>query len=87
MKKNALIGLAASAALLALTGAAAAEANAAREGYNTAGTHQFYVWCTGGTASYTTTADGSSAEDAQAKAYAESKSKGKCWPVWQGKVS
>lgn len=86
MKKLTVFGIAASVALVSMVGAASAEPNAARENYYTAGTHQFYVWCTGGVPSYTATADGSTAEDAQLKAYEESKAKGKCWPLWQGKV-
>lgn len=62
--------------------------DSSREVYFTAGTHQFYVWCTGGAAGTTATQDGSSAEDAQVKLYESLKSGGKanCWPVWQGKV-
>ncbi|NWH09377.1 MAG: hypothetical protein HXY22_12170 [Alphaproteobacteria bacterium] len=88
MKRTVLSILAAGAAVVAISAGAGAQGsvNSSREVYMTAGTHQFFVWCTGGTASYTATADGSSAEDAQKKAYEESKAKGKCWPVWQGKV-
>ena len=46
-----------------------------------AGTHSFYVWCTGGKSSVQT-ADGSNAKDAQAKLAA--KNGNSCWPVWQG---
>jgi hypothetical protein len=56
---------------------------------NTSGTHQFYVYCSGGIENdYTVKVDGSSMKDAQSKAYAQAKAKSgtKCWPVWQGKV-
>ncbi|HRE62043.1 MAG TPA: hypothetical protein PL096_13125 [Micropepsaceae bacterium] len=84
---KAIAGAAAGLGLLAAASIANA-ADAARENYNQAGTHQFYVWCTGSTASYTTTADGANAEEAQMKAYEEAKAQGKttCWPIWQGKA-
>ena len=84
---KAVAGAAAGIAMIAIAGSATA-ADAARENYMAAGTHQFYVWCTGGTASFTATADGANAEEAQMKAYADAKAAGKtnCWPLWQGKV-
>lgn len=88
IKKFGVLGIAAVAVAAFAGMASAQDASAARELYNTAGTHQFYVWCTGATESYVAKADGSNAEDAQMKAYNEAKSAGKttCWPIWQGKV-
>ena len=79
------------AAIVGFSGVSNAEdsnVNAARELYNTAGMHQFHVWCTQGIASYDTKMQGSNAEDAQMKAYNEAKNAGKttCWPIWRGKV-
>ncbi len=75
-----------SALMLGVTGAAALDSS--REVYFTAGTHQFYVWCTGGAAGETATSDGATAEEAQLKLYESLKAGGKanCWPVWQGKA-
>ncbi len=57
--------------------------------YAASGTHQFYVWCTGATASSTATMDGANAQEAQLKLYEQLKGQGQttCWPVWQGKAS
>ena len=55
----------------------------------TAGTHQFYVYCSGGIENdHVVKVEGSNMKDAQAKAYAAEKAKSgtKCWPVWQGKA-
>ncbi|BCW88248.1 hypothetical protein sos41_13860 [Alphaproteobacteria bacterium SO-S41] len=84
MKKT----LAGAAAIAMLAAGTAFALDSSREVYFTAGTHQFYVWCTGGAAGSTATQDGSTAEDAQLKLYESLKSGGKanCWPVWQGKV-
>lgn len=59
-----------------------------RTDYFAAGTHQFYVWCSG-SPDYVATSTGASAEEAQTKLYAKAKKEGKatCWPVWQGRVS
>ena len=56
--------------------------------YFAKGTHQFYVWCAGGS-DYVTGNPGTSAEDAQMGLYRALKSAGKskCWPVWQGRVA
>jgi hypothetical protein len=53
-----------------------------------AGTHQFYVWCSG-TGDYVATAQGANAEEAQMKLYNAAKAAGRsaCWPVWQGRVA
>ncbi len=46
-----------------------------------AGSHKFYVWCTG-KADYSASQNGDTAKAAQA---ALAKKAGrKCWPVWQG---
>lgn len=56
--------------------------------YFAKGTHEFYVWCAGGS-DYLTRADGASAETAQLSLYRSIKAAGKtsCWPVWQGRVA
>jgi hypothetical protein len=53
-----------------------------------AGTHQFYVWCSGAS-DYVASAEGANAEEAQMKLYNAAKVAGKtsCWPVWQGRVA
>lgn len=86
LMKKTLAGAALVAAMAAGTAGALA-LDSSREVYLTAGTHQFYVWCTGGEAGTTATQDGSTAEDAQLKLYESLKAGGKanCWPVWQGK--
>src|SRR5215470_3798350 len=52
--------------------------------YFAAGTHQFYVWCSG-SGDYIATAKGANAEEAQMALYHQAKAAGKraCWPVWQ----
>jgi hypothetical protein len=54
---------------------------------DTAGTHQYYVWCTGAD-DYTATADAGNYKEGQTKVYEEAKAKHgtSCWPVWQGLV-
>jgi len=77
------------AALALTTPALAAGLNSDVAAMATSGTHQFYVYCSGGIDNdYTVKMDGTSMKDAQAKAYAAAKAKSgtKCWPVWQGKV-
>ena len=56
--------------------------------YFAAGTHQFYVWCSG-TRDYVATAYGTDAEAAQMKLYNAAKAAGHaaCWPVWQGRIA
>ena len=56
--------------------------------YFAPGTHQFYVWCPGGTDS-SATAKGMTAEDAQLSLYKSIKAAGRlnCWPIWQGRVA
>ena len=56
--------------------------------FSLAGMHQFYVWCSG-MPSYTATAQGSNAEDAQTSLYnaAKANGRGACWPIWQGRVA
>jgi hypothetical protein len=80
MKKTiGFVGLVAGAAFM-LAGAASA-LDSSFDAQSKAGTHQFYVWCTGG-ADSVKTADGSNAQEAQATLAASSG--GNCWPVWQG---
>jgi hypothetical protein len=74
---------------LSLVPAQAAGLNADVAAMASSGTHQFYVYCSGGIENdYTVKIDGSSMKDAQAKAYAQAKAKSgtKCWPIWQGKA-
>jgi Spy/CpxP family protein refolding chaperone len=80
--------LAGAALVAAISAGTAAALDSSREVYLTAGTHQFYVWCTGGAAGTTATQDGANAEDAQLKLFESLKAGGKanCWPIWQGKV-
>ncbi len=47
-----------------------------------AGSHKFYVWCTGKD-DYEASQEGTNAKEAQAALAA--KAGKKCWPVWQGK--
>ncbi len=81
--KTGLMGLAAGAVMLLGAGAASA-LDSSVEGMDIAGTHQFYVWCTGAN-DYEATADGSDWKDAQANLYSTLQG-GTCWPVWQGLV-
>lgn len=76
-----ILGLTAGALLL--TGPALA-LDASYEAQSKAGTHQFYVWCTGGADSQKTS-DGATMEEAQAKL--ASSVGNSCWPVWQGLVN
>lgn len=86
MKK--MLSGAAIVAAMVLGGAGAAALDSSREVYFTSGTHQFYVWCTGGAAGETATSDGATAEEAQLRLYEQLKAGGRtnCWPIWQGKV-
>jgi len=80
MKKFAsVLGMAAGATMLISAGAFALDSNF--DNMSKAGSHQFYVWCTG-KADYVEAAEGTDAKDAQAKVAA--KAGGTCWPVWQG---
>ena len=82
MKKTiGFVGLVAGAAFM-LAGAASA-LDSSFGAQSKAGTHQFYVWCTGG-ADSVQTADGSNAKEAQA-ALAGSVG-GNCWPGCQGRA-
>lgn len=82
MKKFAAIVGIASGLSLMTAGAMALDSNF--DSMSKAGTHQFYVWCTGKD-DYVETADGSDAKDAQSKIAASAG--GNCWPVWQGMVN
>ena len=87
--KMKLAALIAGLALTVSVQASAAGLNSDVAAMATSGTHQFYVYCSGGIENdYTVKVDGSSMKDAQSKAYAQAKAKSgtKCWPVWQGKV-
>jgi len=75
------LGLAAGAVLL--TGPALA-LDSSWDAMSKAGTHQFYVWCTGASDSEQT-AEGATMEDAQAKLAAQVGNS--CWPIWQGLVN
>jgi hypothetical protein len=80
MKKTiGFVGLVAGAAMM-LSGAAVA-LDSSFDAQSKAGTHQFYVWCTGG-ADSVKTSDGANAKEAQEKLAASAG--GNCWPVWQG---
>ncbi len=74
-------GLAAGA--LIMTGSAFA-LDSSYEAQSKAGTHQFYVWCTGA-ADSETTADGATMEEAMASVQASAGNT--CKPVWQGLVN
>jgi hypothetical protein len=82
-------GALAGGAIFAVAGVAAAGdfGSGAKGDFFAAGTHQFYVWC-GAAGSYTATANGRDAEDAQLRLYDSVKSSGRehCWPVWQGRL-
>ncbi len=75
-------------ALMAMTATALAALDSSQEARAKAGTHQFYVWCTG-EADSTTTEQGQNADAAQTAAYEKLKAQGKtnCWPIWQGLVT
>ncbi|MEQ8747576.1 hypothetical protein [Pyruvatibacter sp.] len=71
------------AAAFMMTGSAFA-LDSSYEATSKAGTHQFYVWCTGAADSQTT-ADGANMEEAMASVQASVA--GTCKPVWQGLVN
>lgn len=80
MKKSiAILGMAAGAAMMLSSAASALDSSF--DAMSKAGTHKFYVWCTGG-ADSEQTADGANAKEAQATLAASAG--GNCWPVWQG---
>ena len=87
--KSKMAAIAAVWVLVAAGAAQAAGLNSDVAAMQSSGTHQFYVYCSGGIENdHVVKVDGSNMKDAQAKAYAAEKSKfgTKCWPVWQGKV-
>jgi hypothetical protein len=86
MRKFGVLGFA--ALVVALAGPSSAQDNPLRDTYNQAGTHQFYVWCTGAHKSFETSTQGANAEEAQMKVYNEAKAQGKdtCWAIWRGKT-
>ncbi|MGB5092362.1 MAG: hypothetical protein WBN97_03510 [Parvibaculum sp.] len=80
MKKSiGIMGLAFGAAMMVSGSAMALDSSF--DAMSKSGTHQFYVWCTGG-ASSVKTADGANAKEAQATLAAAAGNT--CWPVWQG---
>jgi hypothetical protein len=80
-----LAGLVAGAAFaIGMTGAAAAATDFSVEAMHKAGTHQFYLWCTGEEDGQTT-ASGANWEEARQAAYAAT-GKPNCVPIWQGLV-
>jgi len=89
MKITSVVGAAVAAVIVAAGVAFAGNfASSHQADYFAAGTHQFYVWCAGGS-DYTATESGSSAPDAQMRLYEKAKQQGRstCWPLWQGRVS
>jgi hypothetical protein len=90
MKITSLLGATVAGLIVAAAGIAMAgnSTSTKHEDYASAGTHQFYVWCTG-TPDFMATEYGDSAADAQMRLYEESKKAGRtnCWPVWQGRLS
>jgi hypothetical protein len=88
MRKFGVLGFTALAMVAVAGPGSAADDNPLRDTYNQAGTHQFYVWCTGAHKSFETKADGANAEEAQMKVYNEAKAAGKdtCWAIWRGKI-
>lgn len=80
MKKTiGILGLVAGAAMMLSSAASALDSSF--DAQSKAGTHKFYVWCTGG-ADSEQTAEGANAAEAQATLAASAG--GNCWPVWQG---
>ncbi len=81
-----LMGLAAGAAMLIGAGTAFA-LDSSVEAMEMAGTHQFYVWCTG-MDDYEATSDGGDWRAAQTALWNDLQGQGRsnCWPVWQGLV-
>ncbi len=80
-------GVAAGALSLALTAGAHA-LDSSQDAHKQAGTHQFYVWCTGAD-DFTMTHDGENGRVAQIEVLGKLNDEGRttCWPVWQGKVN
>lgn len=95
--KTGVLGAALGAALaLGASGAFAAvegmmdtsHLNSAHENWVQAGTHEFYVVCTG-IDDYVAQVEGPNLKETQMKAYQESITKAggnTCWPVWRGLV-
>lgn len=88
MKITSILGAAVAGIVIAAGVAVAGNfSSSGQADFDAAGTHQFYVWCTGAP-DYTATEFGSSASDAQSKLYDKAKKAGHatCWPVWQGRL-
>ncbi len=58
--------------------------DASWEAKDKAGTHQYYVWCTGG-ADSEKTVDAANMDEGQSKLAAQVGNS--CWPIWQGLVN
>jgi hypothetical protein len=90
MTMKRMLGAAVGGVIVAVAGVAVAAnfTSSKQADFYAPGTHQFYVWCAGGT-DYMAVKTGVSAEDAQMRLYNDNKRAGKttCWPVWQGRVS
>jgi hypothetical protein len=90
MRINSVVGAAVAGLIIAAASIAMAgnSTSTKHEDFAAAGTHQFYVWCSGAP-DFMATEYGSSAADAQMRLYEESKKAGMttCWPVWQGRLS
>lgn len=88
MKITSIVGAAVAAVIVAAGVAAAGNFSSSHQtDYDSPGTHQFYVWCSG-SADHMATEYGASASDAQTRLYNEFKQSGHstCWPVWQGRL-
>jgi hypothetical protein len=88
MKITSILGAAVAAVIVAAGVAVAGNFSSSENtDFDAAGTHQFYVWCTG-SSDYMATQYGISAADAQMRLYEKAKKAGHatCWPVWQGRL-
>jgi hypothetical protein len=90
MTTKRVLGAAVAGAMIAAAGVAVAASygSSRQTDFFAPGTHQFYVWCAGGT-DFLASEQGTSAQDAQMKLYNIEKAAGKstCWPLWQRRVS
>lgn len=89
MKMTSILGAATAGVIIAAGVAVAGNFSSNhRTDFFAAGTHQFYVWCSG-SPDFVAMESGSSASDAQMRLYEKAKKDGKstCWPVWQGRIA
>jgi hypothetical protein len=90
MTMKRVLGAAVGGVMVAVAGVALAAnlTSSNQTDFYSAGRHQFYVWCAGGS-DFVAMKSGTNAEDAQMKLYNDEKRAGKtnCWPTWQGRVS